>query len=463
MSGEELKSKIEAFFQKIVHKVENKSESEPMQVEFDEIMDELHHLNLLTDEELDYFSKDIEALKDENHKLKEEKELGKSQLYELQNSLNSKIKSETGILQERLQILQESYDKEKIKSTSLSSNLTLLESQLSDLQSTHSNLTSKYNGLLDELEINNKNVKKNFTLEKQVKELTEERSKLKKQLEEKEDVDALKSRISKLEGELNDKKEMISGLNEKVVSSEVELNKLKSENFNKFNRINTLENDLKIRNYKIEELKKEKDETESLVKQLKASLEESEMVSKSVKGSSDQKVRDLKNEIDKLLKLNDKLRSEAKELSDRLKNSEVVKSMAHLHKETLSKKDFSVLETMSRRVEESELLNQDLREQIWAQSKEIEDLHSKKSELEDLLNIYLQEDNNLISSRTENMRYFNSFSISDEVLSEMKDLKQGSTAFLLKTILSLKKDNINLKKQVTDITVECNKILRGCQ
>ena len=198
-SGDDLKNKIEIFFQNLSSKIEDKNEVEKLQPEFEKIMEDLHHMNFLTDEDLEDFSKDIETLKEENSKLKADNDQMTKNIQEFENTHKLKLNEETKVLQERLKIMQDSLDKEISKSQSFSSDAANLQSKCNELQNNNMNLSKKYNSLLDEVEINNLNVKKNFSLEKQVKDLSEEKETLKKQLASYDNVEIIRNRNTKLD------------------------------------------------------------------------------------------------------------------------------------------------------------------------------------------------------------------------------------------------------------------------
>jgi hypothetical protein len=81
-------------------------------------------------------------------------------------------------LNEKIKILQQSLDMYSNKSNQSDNIVLRLENQLQELRNDNISMATKYKTMLDEIEINNKNIKKNFTLEKTIQDLTEENEKL---------------------------------------------------------------------------------------------------------------------------------------------------------------------------------------------------------------------------------------------------------------------------------------------
>jgi hypothetical protein len=113
-----------------------------------------------------------------------------------------------------------------------------------------------------------------------------------------------------------------------------------------------LEKELKIRNHKIEEIEKENKISLKNLSELENKFKEADFSVRSKKSFYENQIRELKKEIDKLLKNNESLKKDQSDLSEQLKKYQQYTNYAKASKECLSKRDFSILETMSRRVEE---------------------------------------------------------------------------------------------------------------
>ena len=91
---------------------------------------------------------------------------------------NNKMESnKTEGLSEKIKILQNTLETYSNKSNEKETKINSLNHQLSEMKNEYSILKTKYTSLQDEMEIYNKNVKKNFSLEVTVKELAKENEK----------------------------------------------------------------------------------------------------------------------------------------------------------------------------------------------------------------------------------------------------------------------------------------------
>jgi hypothetical protein len=101
--------------------------------------------------------------------------------------------------------------------------------------------------LLDENEINLKNLKKNFSLEKKVKELSDEISIYKLQLTEYDEMKNVKMINITLNKEIKAYKIEVNELKVIQTQDKKTVDKLKEDNFTKFEKVNNLENELRIK------------------------------------------------------------------------------------------------------------------------------------------------------------------------------------------------------------------------
>ena len=98
--------------------------------------------------------------------------------------------------------------------------------------------------------------------------------------------------------------------------------------------------------------------------------------------------KELKKEIEKIHKQNELLQKENNEISKELKNYQHYTNFAKAAKENLTKKDFSMLETMSRKVEEATNLNENLKHIVTELDQQKKELTAKVDQLEKI-NLYL--------------------------------------------------------------------------
>ena len=128
--------------------------------------------------------------------------------------------------------------------------------------------------------------------------------------------------------------------------------------------------------------------------------------------------------------------------------------MAKVSRETLSKKDFSLLETMSRRVEESESLTGNLKQMIKRLDNINSSLKDRNEKLENIILFYMKERGEFkdIDEIDENLRSEKGF----QEISEMKYDRE----VLLNMVFKLKQENIKINQSLQQITVEANTRIR---
>jgi hypothetical protein len=97
------------------------------------------------------------------------------------------------------------------------------------------------------MEISYKNVKNNFVLEKNIKDLTEEKEKLNLKIIELQGVEDFKLKYLQVENYAKEIEEKLNIAKNSIDSLNAENKKLSSENFEKFQRINALEGEMKIK------------------------------------------------------------------------------------------------------------------------------------------------------------------------------------------------------------------------
>src|SRR5690606_19105653 len=99
------------------------------------------------------------------------------------------------------------------------------------------NMAMKYKTMQDEMEINNKNVKKNFVLEKTIQDLAEENERLCAQIKTLQNAEDFKSKYNQSEAKLKEAKEQYNQLNKTYNELKTLNAKLSTENFEKFDII----------------------------------------------------------------------------------------------------------------------------------------------------------------------------------------------------------------------------------
>ena len=124
----------------------------------------------------------------------------------------------------------------------------------------------------------------------------------------------------------------------------------------------------------------------------------------------------------------------------------------------LEKKDFSILETMSRRAEKAELEVQKLASYVADLKKMNEKLKHKIKPLEDYALLQIKHDHE-INTGNNNTFDLGSKIFSDEEKSEINKLKSQPNE-LFQALIKLKTENLELHNQLKDITIECNQQLR---
>jgi chromosome segregation ATPase len=355
MSGEEFKQKFEEFYQSISQKMELSNE---IKAEYDHLNEILSKLNLLSDEDFEEIQTDIESKMKQIDDLKVENDQFKKKIEDhqdnKQNSENIKIKhkmEKEGLI-EKIKILQNSLDDYSSKANDRDQIILKQEAIISELKNDCTNYKNKYLQLQDEMEINNKNIKKNFSLEKRIQDLTEENEDLAKKIKNLENSEDLKLKCQTLENNLQELNKRYELLNNSFLELKMENAKLLKDNIEKSEKINTMSHENKIKQHKFEEIENEIKSLKQEINSLNLKLKDKENAIKVKDSFHATNTTTLKKEIDKLVKTNENLKKENLENTEKLKNYQHYTNFAKTNKEILSKKDFSILETMSRRVEE---------------------------------------------------------------------------------------------------------------
>ena len=247
--------------------------------------------------------------------------------------------------------------------------------------------------------------------------------------------------------------------NEKLINDlQEEINNLKKENFEKFERIIYLE-----KTYKSNEIKLD----EAMEKITKYSIENNDLAKTNIelrnnildqKKNYQSKILVLERQVKHLSEANINFVQENNEVQTKLKDFQIYTNMAKVNKKTLNKEDFSILETMATRAECAEAEVQKLR----ANNNELkminEKLNKKIKPLENYVFLQMKHDHEI---NIENDTLFNLQNkiFTEEEKLEINKLKNHPNE-LMQTLIKLKTENLELHKHIKDITVECNQQLR---
>ena len=448
--AEEFKSHLEKYLLDILGNIADQNLIQKFQEEYDRLMDEFIKKNFLSKEKIDSIVE--ESLSDSVKQINELKE-EKSSLSKQNSELNEKIKLlniKNEEIAQKFSVLEKSLN----KSTNDLKNIKVLEQKLSESQSDFELLKSKYDAKEDEISMYKKNLKKYYSMEKEIKQLTAENEKL-----------SIKLRELSTAGNYKLKFEEISQINEKMKVENVNINKqnnkskqeiefLKTELDQTKERLDKIENEKKLKNYQLEEKIKENIKIINEKEDIMARVKEAEYNLKTNKIMIENQNKEFKKEIDKLRQENNILKKEKEFLSKELQKFKTYTNMAKVSRETLSKKDFSLLETMSRRVEESESLTGNLKQMIQRLDNINTSLKDRNEKLENIILFYMKERGEFkdIDEIDENLRSEKGF----QEISEMKYDRE----VLLNMVFKLKQEIIKINQNLQQITVEANTRIR---
>ena len=296
--------------------------------------------------------------------------------------------------------------------------------------------------------------------------------KIKSLLKNLEDNHELKEKFNKMRDEYISMKQKYSccyndniGFQMKIKSNEKlinelqnEINNLKKENFEKFERIIDLEKNNKLNEIKlgetIEKLTKYTIENNDLAK-LNIELKNNYLDQKKEYQS---KLLILERQVKHLSDANINFVQENNEVQNKLKDFQIYTNMAKVNKKKLNKEDFSILETMSKRAECAEAEVQKLRSNVNELKVINEKLNKKIYPLENYVFLQMKHDHEINVENDTLFNLQNKIFTEDEKI-EINKLKNHPNE-LLQTLIKLKTENLELHNQIKDITIECNQQLR---
>lgn len=270
---------------------------------------------------MDGFEQEINNLTSENEKLLKDKELLNQKLSEANEkikTLEKKKDRENEGLYEKIKILQNTLDLYSNKSNESEETVKKLENQISELKMENSDVKAKHDNLVYEMEINYKNLKNNFLLEKNIKDLTEENEKLLTQIKNLQAAEDYKLKYLQLETHSKELDENLVITRRQTDKLSEEIKKLSSENFEKFQKINSLEAELKIKAHKVDEIEKEKFRLKKAFEEAEVKVKNFEYMIKTININNENHIKELKKEIDKLVKINEQQKREIKDSKTQL-------------------------------------------------------------------------------------------------------------------------------------------------
>ena len=444
------KEHLENYLIKLIKNIGDKSLINEIQVEYESLMDEFIKHNFIPQEQIDSIV-DQELGESEKQLKKITKE--KEELSKSNQELNEQIKIlnlQKENFNQKLNFLQKSI----ISSERFKVEKEKKEEELKNIKSDYDILKGKYDMIKDEMEIYKKNLKKNFNMEKEIRLLTEENEKLCQKIKDLNEKDDYKIQFYELEKKYNtlsnEKEDLLLEIKQ-LKNSNTELNEqIETRN----HQINNLENNLKLNKHLIEEKIKE---NEGLIKEKNVfglKLKEIEFNAKNSKTLYENQNKEIKKELSKIYKEHEELKLENKKMSEQIKNYQNYTGLAKASKENLSKKDFSMLETMSRRVEEGENLINDLKNLAEGLDQENKNLKEKKEIMENLIFYYMK----LNGESIENLNIKN-IKLNENDYQEIMNLKVDSET-LIKMLFKTKQENLKLLQNIQELTSEYNQRLR---
>ena len=448
--AEEFKNHLEKYLLDILSNIGEQTLIEKFQDEYDKLMDEFIKQNFLPKEKIDSIVED--SLSDSVKQINELKE-EKASLTKQNNELAEKnkilnIKNEE--IAQKFSVLEKSLN----KSTNDLKNITILEQKLNELQADYDLLKSQYAAKQDEISMYKKNLKKYYSMEKEIKQLTSENEKLSIKMRELSSADNYKLKFEEV-SQLNEKMKIENtNLNKQNYKYKQEIELLTNELEQTKEKLDKVENEKKLKNYQLEEKIKENIKIINEKEDIMARIKEAEYNLKTNKIMIENQNKEFKKEIDKLRQENNILKKEKEFLNKELQKFKTYTNMAKVSRETLSKKDFSLLETMSRRVEESESLTGNLKQMIQRLDNINSSLKDRNEKLENIILFYMKERGEFkdIDEIDENLRGEKGF----QEISEMKYDRE----VLLNMVFKLKQEIIKINQNLQQITVEANTRIR---
>ena len=245
-------------------------------------------------------------------------------------------------------------------------------------------------------------------------------------------------------------------LNVKIKELENQINLLRDENaknkkniFEKFENLNILQKELKNKEIILEDLN---NKNKSLIQKntlLEKNLSETENKLNIAKKDYENYITILKKQIEQLTQSNINFVKENNICQRKLNEFQKLTNMAKASVDKLDKKDFSILEIMSKKVEVAENNYLVLKNDYDLLVQENNSLKKKIEPLENITLLSLQKENSV----------FDTQNLTTKDIEDIEIIKNNNEE-LIKMIINLKNNNLILENQIKDITIEANKRLR---
>ena len=448
--AEEFKGHLEKFLLDVLGNIGEPSLIGKFQKEYDKLMDEFIKKKFVAKEKIDSIVEDSlsDSVKQINELKEEKMSLAKqnTELIEKNKLLN--IKNEE--IAQKFSVLEKSLN----KSTNDLKNIKVLEQKLNELQADYDLMKSKYDAKNDEISMYKKNLKKYYTMEKEINQLTLENEKLSVKMRDLSSADNYKLKFEEI-SQINEKMKVDNiNINKQNNKSKQEIESLKTELEQAKEKLDKTENEKKLKNYQLEEKIKENIKIINEKEDIMNKIKEAEYNLKTNKIMIENQNKEFKKEIEKLRQENNILKKDKEFINKELQKFKMYTNMAKVSRENLSKKDFSLLETMSRRVEESESLTGNLKQMIQRLDSINSNLKDRNEKLENIILFYMKERGEFkdIDEIDESLRGEKGF----QEISEMKYDRE----VLLNMVFKLKQEIININQNLQQITVEANTRIR---
>ena len=447
--AKEFKDHLDKFLLDILSKIEPNL-IQNYQDEYDKLMDEFIKHNFVSKENIDSI---VDASLSESEKQIKELKEEKASLTKQNNDLidkNKILNKNNEEIAQKFSVLEKSLNQSTIDLKYKA----VLEQKVKELQSDKELLESKVKAKDDEIAMYKKNLKKYYSMEKEIKQLTAENEKLSIKMRELNSADNYKLKFEEASQVMEKLKVENENINKQNNKLRQELEYINSELEQAKEKLNKVENEKKLKNYQLEEKIKENIQIINEKEDIMIRIKEAEYNLKTNKTMIDNQNKEFKKEIDKLRQENNILKKEKEFISKELQKFKTYTNMAKVSKETLTKKDFSLLETMSRRVEESESLTGNLKQMIQRLDNINSNLKDRNEKLENIILFYMKERGEFkdIDEIDENLRGEKGF----QEISEMKYDRE----VLLNMVFKLKQEIIKVNQNLQQITVEANTRIR---
>ena len=447
--AKEFKDHLDKFLLDILSKIEPNL-IQNYQDEYDKLMDEFIKHNFVSKENIDSI---VDASLSESEKQIKELKEEKASLTKQNNDLidkNKILNKNNEEIAQKFSVLEKSLNQSTIDLKYKA----VLEQKVKELQSDKELLESKVKAKDDEIAMYKKNLKKYYSMEKEIKQLTAENEKLSIKMRELNSADNYKLKFEEASQVMEKLKVENENINKQNNKLRQELEYINSELEQAKEKLNKVENEKKLKNYQLEEKIKENIQIINEKEDIMIRIKEAEYNLKTNKTMIDNQNKEFKKEIDKLRQENNILKKEKEFISKELQKFKTYTNMAKVSKETLTKKDFSLLETMSRRVEESESLTGNLKQMIQRLDNINSSLKDRTEKLENIILFYMKERGEFkdIDEIDENLRGEKGF----QEISEMKYDRE----VLLNMVFKLKQEIIKVNQNLQQITVEANTRIR---